>query len=755
MNSTAIVFSESYAKTHWLLQLKKNKKLLAYTYVNGLRPLTKVKHHYPFFLYEHFGMDSDLSRRIIPYLDYIDLKKSYDDIKIKYIQTIKQTLLDNQVIESRTFSDQDYIIQLDKSFVPPYLSIDEHVNAIEPLDSHIDLYEAADVTEQVYAVFEKVVQLIEHDVPINQIKIINANNEDRFQLAKLFVDAGIAYNINQPISIRQYPIYHQIKTTLMKEGIDAAKHLILDAKKDHAKIADKLIHFFNRFSDESIIKYMTLFIKEMDRLTIDRPRLKQAIDFIEIDQVSDVFHYHLLMNYIDERFPVMEIDNQYLLNKQKEMIGYPRSEAINQYRLESLGHLLDGLNNLILFRPKKIIDDTRISHLKLNRQIRQLDYVYRCKDQSYLPSHDYLRYKQLKELAEKYHIIEDDYDLLKSHYEPIDQAFTHQFSGIDPKDLNTLLERKYSLTGTKIEKLNLCPFQYFMAYLLMMDEFKDNHYIYFGNQIHKALERLMENPSYDYSQAIIKGQDFPKDIAYKKAIYDELLIENIDEIKNHIFDFHQDSSYKKILTEYEFSRKLSPNDRFILNGIIDKIMIDETMNRYIIVDYKYSKKVFSLEEFKKGRKLQLPFYLFMYGQMTDALPTGLFYRQTGSEKSKANESPDYRLNGVFLDDLEQMQRLDPQGKHIQALRYTKTGMFNYPKKISQADFEQMQTMMRSMIYQAAKQIELGDFKIEPILTEEVNKQSISCQYCSFAHVCYSKNTQLEEVEEDEVYQTSR
>jgi RecB family exonuclease len=754
LNSSAIVFSESYAKTHWLLQLKKNKKLLAYTYINGLMPLTKVKHHYPFFLYEHFDMDSDLSRRIIPYLDYIDLDKDYPDKKIKSIQTIKQTLIDHQVIQPRTFSKQTQIIQLDKSFVPPYFSIDGHIQAIEPVHSHVDLYEAADVNEQVYAVFEMIVHLIEEDIPINHIKIINADNEDRFQLAKLLYDAGLPYHLSKPISIRQYPFYHQLKSTLMHEGLDAAKKLMMAAENGHQKVADKLLRFFNLFSDAIITKHTHLFIKEMDRLTLERPRYKQAIDFIEIDEVSNINHHHLVMNYIDERFPVMEIDNQYLLNKQKEMIGYPRSEDINQYRLESLGHLLDGLKNLILFRPKKIIDDTRISHLKLKRQIHPINYVYRCKPKSYLPTYDYLRYKELKELAENYHIIEEDYALLKSHYQPIDQAFTHQFSGIDPNDLNSLLDRKYTLTGTKIEKLNLCPFQYFMAYLLMMDDFKDNHYIYFGNQIHKTLEKLMEDSSYDYLQAISNSPDFPEDIHYKKAIYHELLIENIDEIKRHIFDFHQDSSYKKILTEESFSRKLSADDRFMLTGVIDKIMIDETMNRFIIVDYKYSKKVFSLEAFQKGRKLQLPFYLLMYGQRTQALPTGLFYRQTGAEKSKANEQPDYRLNGVFLDDLEQMKRLDPEGKHILALRYTKTGMYNYPKKISQEDFEQIQTTMRSMIYQAAKQIESGDFKIDPIITEEVNRQSISCQYCSFAHVCYSKNTQLEEVDEDEVYQTS-
>ncbi|HKL47708.1 MAG TPA: PD-(D/E)XK nuclease family protein [Candidatus Izemoplasmatales bacterium] len=755
MKSTSIVFSEPYVKNHYLLKLRKERKLVAYKYLNGLMPLTKVNNQYPFFIYERYGIENDLAKRFIPYFDYIDIHKDYDDEHIEKMKDIKKALVEEKIIQPLQITPSTQIIQLDHSFVPPFLDVDQSMVSMVSQESAIDFYHAPDASEQVYAVFEAIVEKLEKGININHIKVVHANKDDRYQLSKLMDDAGVTYNFHQPLSIRQYPIYKSIQSTFIEEGLDPVKSLIISLKDRHPRVSEKLITFFNQIDDGYGQKYPQILLKEMNKLTIASPRLKDAIEFIDIQEVGDVNHHYLLMNYIDERFPVMTIDNDYLLNKQKEMIDYPTSEVINQYRLNHVAHLLDALVHLRLFRPVKLIDETRISQLPLKRSFNHHDYAYKTQSVSYLPNHDFLRYGILRELAENYHVIETDYPRLKSHYQGLNKSFTHQFSGIDPKDLNTLLNRKYSLTGSKIEKLKLCPFQYFMAHLMMMDDFKDNHYIYFGNQIHHALEKLMVDPNYDYVSAINKVDDFPEDIAYKKSVFNDILIDNLHMIKDLIFEFHKETAYKKILTEYAFSKKLSPDDRFLLTGIIDKIMIDETTGHFMIVDYKYSKKVFSLDAFKKGRKLQLPFYLLMFGENHKLQPTGLFYRQTGMEKSKAYETPDFRLNGVFLDDLDLMKRLDPDGKHIQALRYTRNGMFNYRKKISKDDFDFMRSQMKAMIYQAADRIEHGDFKIEPILTEQINKQSISCQYCSFAHVCYSKNTHLEEVEDDEVYSESR
>ena len=51
----------------------------------------------------------------------------------------------------------------------------------------------------------------------------------------------------------------------------------------------------------------------------------------------------------------------------------------------------------------------------------------------------------------------------------------------------------------------------------------------------------------------------------------------------------------------------------------------------------------------------------------------------------------------------------------------------------------MHLQMEDMIQTSAKKIENGSFEIKPILNIQKNNQSISCQYCPFGHICYSKN----------------
>ena len=754
MNRHTIVFSETYAKNHWLIDLRKNKQILPYTYQNGLMPLTQVKHNYPFFIYDQFEIHPDLAKRFIKYFDYINETDEYRDPKILFLQKVKNKLIENDLIKSISVNEHTQIIQLDHGFVPRYLKIDESRESIPLVNEDIDVYQSKNPQEQVYAVFEKITELLDKEVPIEQIKIVNTTNEDDYHLKKLLFDAHLPLNIRKAKSIRDYPIYKKIKKSLLTDGIDQTKTLIQSLKPRHPEVMNALIKVFNRYLNKTIQTHLSLFISECDQIQIQAKRIKKAIDIISIDQINDLNHYYLMMNYIDEVFPKKDIDNDYLSNNQKRIIDYPTSEEINQYRLKAFAHLFNGLNHLVLFYPLVLIDQTRIASLKLKRKYRLNDYNYHVKSTSFLKTDDLLRYAIEKDLSENYHIDLPDYHLLNKHYQKLYKVYSHQFSGIHTDDLNQLLLRKYSLTGTKIEKYKLCPFQYFLSYLLMFDDFEDSHYIYFGNQIHKALEKLIENPHFNYIEMVQNSSDFPQDISYKKDLYNEILIENIDKISQIIFNFLEETAYKKILTEHQFSSKLKPDDRFLVNGVIDKLMIDEEKGYYVIVDYKYSAKSFTIDELKKGKKLQLPFYLYMFDKENDLLPSGLFYRQTGYQKEKANQTNDYRMNGVFLNNPDQMKRLDPQGLHIKSLKYTKNGLYNYGKNISENDFLLMKQTIGHMIYDTAEQIEKGNFIIQPNLSEEVNKQSISCQYCPFAHICYSKNKYLEEASDDDIYSES-
>ncbi|MFP4478004.1 MAG: PD-(D/E)XK nuclease family protein [Candidatus Izemoplasmatales bacterium] len=749
-----LVFTESFAKANDLILQLKEKTLSNHKYINGLMPLTQVKNNYPFFVYHHFDLQADLGRKILPFFDYIDLNRDYQDDKLIFLQTIKRALNEKQMLKKINIENYDRIIQLDKAFVPQYIKNYQSISKIDAIDKKIPLYQCKNIEEQVYGVFETITQLLEQGIDIAKIKIVNTQADDDFQLRKLLFDAKIPLVNLKKHSIRIYPIYKDIKKALRTKPLEDVKLMIQNHKNKHPQVTQKIINLFNRFEDDLIESNREIFIGEMDQLMIQAKRKKQAVEIINIEDIKDLSHHYLMMNYIDEYFPKKEIDNDYLTNQQKTIIQYPTSEDINQYRLGLYSHLLDGLENIILFYPQVLVDQTRISNLNLKRELSIIEYHYQTKDNSYLKTFDFLRFAIHKNLYENYHQKSDDLLLLKNTFEKDYSPYNPQFTGINPLDLDLLLERKYTLTGAKLEALKLCPFQYFMKYLLNLDDFVDNHYIYFGNKIHNALEILIMDENFDYRRFVRESQDFPEDIIYKKSLFDEILIENIEKIYTIIKDFYDHSMYKEVLTEQSLSFKIKAEDRFLINGIIDKVMIDRENNYYVIIDYKYSQKTFNVDAFDKGLKLQLPFYMYMFEKLYDFKPSGLFFRKTGYDREKENGHHDNLLNGVFLNDREQMERLDPSGDHITGLRYTKDGLWKSNRALSIDDFKAMSKKLESYIYQAAKKIEAGDFEIKPILSEEKNNTSISCLYCDFAHVCFSKNKYVKAGDDHEVHEES-
>jgi len=749
-----IYLAENIIKKHHLRLNQKDQVFNHASYRNGWVPLMKVKSHYPFFIYQNYGFHPDLSKRLIPFLDVIDLDKEYHDEKIKDLQAIKESLLKHHVIEDISL-DNYRLVQVDHSFVPANIQVDASLITLQTDHSDIKVYQTIDQTQQVYAVFECVVDKLDKGIKPSHIKILESTEDDDYQLKKLFKDAGIPLSNHKARSIQSYPVYKTLKDTLLNEGFDAFKEQIIDLKDKHPQVINAIIDFLNTHQEARLSKNPQIFLALLDKLNIKPKVLTNAVEILSIDQLNHLNDHILMMNVVDELFPRKDVDNDYLTNQQKALIGYPTSEDINQYRKSFYEHILSAMPHLTFFYPEKMVDKTRMSDLDIQRPMTYHKYHYQVKQVSYTPSNDFLRFASQKYVYEHDLQMAEDYPLLKETFESDFKPYSHQFSGIDDSDLHALLNKKYTLTGAKIEDYHLCPFKYLLKHLLSIDNILPSHYMYFGNVMHKALEHLMLDHTYDIESLVKNAKDFPEDILYKKELFDEILIENIKKTYELVKDFHDEGQYKKIVTEQTFSRKIKADDRFIINGIIDKIMVDEDKGYYAIVDYKYSKRLFSMKSFDQGLSLQLPFYLYLYDHETTHKPSGIFFRQTGLQREKANDDQDMRLIGVFLNDEDQMRRLDPQGKHILGLRYKKEGLYDYGRDLSAAGFAEMKKRMEDMIYLTAKKIEAGDFTIRPILSEQKNNHSISCLYCPFGHICYSKDRLMKEVEHNEIHKTPR
>lgn len=750
LDNNSLVFSEKSAKLNLLLELRAKKQIKNLNFINGLNHLTQVKNTYPFFIYNNFKLKPDLANRIKKYLAYIDCSKTYKDAKLTEIKLIKEALLKEKIISDFDFTFYKTIVSLDKALVPKFIDYYQEVNYFKQQAKQVILTKSKNQSEQIYSIYEMIVKSLEAEVDINKIKIVNTNDSDDYQLQKLLNDAKIPLTINKAISISKYPIFKQFKKVFKTRSLAKAKEFLQNNQLQYPEVINKLINVFNRYSDSLIEANKSIFIYELDQLVIKPKKYSNSVEIINVDDInvySD--NYYLLANYIDDVFPKKIIDNDYLTDKQKAEINYYTSEELNHHNLNYYSHLLNSVKNLYLFMPEKIIDETRLARLTLKREIITKAYKYNVSSTTYLDKINYLRYAKLRYKWLNYNQESSDYLTLDKFYKTEFKQFNPQFKGIEKATLDALLE-EYTITGAKIETLKLCPFQYFLKYLLRFGEAIDNHYLFFGNVIHKALENLAINPDYDYRELVYNQTDFPEDIFYKRNIFNDVLIDIIEYIAFETKKLHSKTLYNKLITEEKFSFKLAENDRFFIKGIIDKIMIDTENKYYAIIDYKFSDKTFSVSEFNRGLKQQLPFYLFAYNHLSDISPSGIFYQQTSKNREKVYKKSDNRLNGIYLNDVEQMKRFDPNGESVLGLSYTNSGLRKSPRALSETDFLQLLDKVRDYIYEAANKIESGDFKIDPILSEEQNNTSISCLYCEFASICYLKNKNVKGVN-DEVY----
>ncbi|MDT8337318.1 MAG: PD-(D/E)XK nuclease family protein [Candidatus Izemoplasmatales bacterium] len=203
--------------------------------------------------------------------------------------------------------------------------------------------------------------------------------------------------------------------------------------------------------------------------------------------------------------------------------------------------------------------------------------------------------------------------------------------------------------------------------------------------------------------------------------------------------------FKTVLAEEKINKGF--NKYFKLTGVIDKVLIDEEYKYFLIINYKYSDKDFKREDLTKKYRLQLPFYLYSFKKAHPNLkPAGMLYQKTSLAKEDRLTNNSYKMRGMVLDEEAVIGRIDPDFSRIQGVK-TKVGggLIASPNNlISSEDLERVLLRTEEFISDTSKRIVKGDFAIKPILLDinARSKNSISCEYCNYSSICYSKNKML-------------
>ena len=730
-------------KKEILNKLVADSNFLNLSFLNPYHSFSKVENNYLFFMKNNFNIEPYLSERIRKYFDYIDLDYSYENKKITQLQSIKRVLLKEEILlpNEKLYK---HIYRVNNIYVPSYLNgeiINFDINDIS--ENPIEVFKTKDKLEQAYFVYEKCVEILENGGLLSDITILNSTDEDDLHLKKLFNDAKILYNIDKPVCILDFPLVKEFINILKYKGYQDAKAFLKNNQEN--EVMKKVIDFINLFETHIIIDDVETFIHLLKKQKIRILNNANAIKVCSFDDFSYQENKHyILMNYYEDCFPKKHLDNDYLSDFEVQEICYPTSSILSKnYRL-MVKNTLEKIKNLTLCYPEKIIEKTLISRLPLKRELKFENYEYLVKSKSYLNSLLYLDYAKKRFDFLNYSMNTLDLPRLNNLFGDDFKAFFPYFTGINQKTLDNLLAKNNTLTAYKLENYNLCPFSYYLKYLLRLDDFETNIYAFMGNVTHKVLEMNTKKINYDLKD-IINSQDFPQDDSYKFKLYQELIEENINLIKEVVSSFEELSEFKDKVAEYKIN--LPYDQDFTLTGKIDKVMIDNKYQYFLIIDYKYGDKNYNPEDIEKDYVLQLPFYMYCYSLANPNLkPAGMLYQQTSVKKEERNNEADYRMKGLVIDLTSVVERIDPSLSKIVNVRITNNGEFykNSKSIIPKEKIDLLMNRMDHLIHTVANKIKQGNFEIKPILTDfdNLTHDCISCKYCNYGSICYSKNKVL-------------
>ena len=183
---------------------------------------------------------------------------------------------------------------------------------------------------------------------------------------------------------------------------------------------------------------------------------------------------------------------------------------------------------------------------------------------------------------------------------------------------------------------------------------------------------------------------------------------------------------------------------------------------YSVIDYKSGYIDTNIEPMKYGLHMQLPVYLYLikYSNIfTKPKFTGIYYQNILFNYPTCKDDEEYlktikdrlKLQGYSIDDTSILERFDTtyqKSEYIKSMSYSEDkGFSRFAKVMDEETKDQLIEYTKDYIDKTTDKILDGKFPINP---KYYNGKNISCEFCDFKDICFSKEKDmlyLEKVED--------
>ncbi len=747
IKNNSYIFGTQQDKLEILNGLSNESLFLNLKFYDDHHPFATVNKSYYFYLFKHYGIKVDLAKRLIKYFIYLE-DKTYTSDKLNQLVAIKNDLLNKQILtlEDISLLNKREVFSINQHPVPSFIKHVTHIDLNNQSTNDVSLIKTADVCESVYYVLEKVIDLLNESISIDDIVILNSNSETDLMIEKLFYDAHIPVAFNKRIKLNTIPDVIQLINILEDSGFKESKTFLnkLIKQKSNHKYVRKLINIYNNYLDQDLQNHPDILITILNNESVNEDSFVNCVNLYSLNAFNYQPHKHyIVLNYTDSYIPIVTHSSHYLNVYELAEINYVQDHEMNDYLIGYTQNLFNKINHLYLVFNES--EDNHYPHITLHRQLIEEDYIYTVKNVSYLNTFNQLNFAKDLYDYKTYYLKNNNFERMYSSYHKRIIQYTHEFTGIKSSDLNNLLHRNNTITPYKLETYHLCHFKYLLDHLLKLAPFETTINQFLGNLSHKVLELYTNDKTIDIDQIIDDFEGFPEDITYKEHLYKTAIKKEIKHLLVEIDDLHDHTAFNDIKTEYQFKIPFKLDQQFYLSGIIDKVMLSkqpDDKTYFVLIDYKLGDKDFNIDQYNKNIQLQLPMYLYAYKQNNKLYPCGFFYQTTslGRYKCETNSiKKNYVLKGAILENKALCESFNPELDALKGIRISSKGFYKSKRLFTEADFEAMAQHIEDLILDMVNNLKLGNFEINPMQVYAANQSSPSCEYCEHYSICYNKS----------------
>ena len=733
-----------------LLELSKEKKIKNIKFMSLNEVVDRFGYYEEdalYYLMKNYNYKYKNAKIILDNIRYVDNKK-YDNSKLDELVKIKNDL-------SKFYKEDDlFLKELDKYkvYVYGYDYIDSYSRKIldkinstylkpELNDYKHTIYEFEDMFNEVSFIASSIRDLLDQGIDINKIKIVNYSDEYYFIINTVFNMHNITINLNNE-SIYSTNICQKFLTNP-------------DYELGNDYISNKIISVINKYlfiDDESIKR--EIYINEFKNIKLDK-KYENAVELVNLSEVKED-EYAFLIGFNDGVIPRIYKDEDYLSDKEKDILGLDKSyEITSELRSSTISNIKSIKNMVITYKLKSTFNDYSPSNLN-----EELGYDIVIGDKynySYSNSFNNLLLGIDIDNYIKYLDYSDELELLFNNYKSNSyNTFSNEYKKISKDKLYEYLKNKLTLSYSSMDTFYKCKFRYYLNNILKLDKYEETFAIYIGNLFHYVLSKAFE-PDFDFDKEY--NSYIEKELTIKEQFFIDKLKDELKFIIDTIKKQYSHSNFKNALYENKFSINKDSVIKVDFIGYIDKLLYEEYNGKtlLVIIDYKTGTQDFNLCNSKYGLNMQLPVYLYLSknGDIKNAEVVGMYLQKILNNEIKKDPKKTYirlkeeqlKLNGYSIYDEEYLNEFDDSYEHsevIKSLSKTQNGFSSYSKLLTKEEMDELYKLTDKKIDEARDEILDRNFDIDP---KRIGFNNVSCTYCKYKDICFMKEDNIKILEE--------